>query len=133
MDFRIVPYSGSRNLPGADQCFLISDNWDDFSYKTTFQLVYFDNNGERQLGLEELESSASEDEVAAESAVTPHASPPIRGAFGAFPIGRSAFAVPLVYLEARSAGRVSIVPSRHTRSRYQAAAWMAAGVPRRLA
>src|SRR5690349_21596059 len=47
MDFRVVPYSGSRNLASADQCFLISDSWDDFSYKTTFQVVYFDNTGER--------------------------------------------------------------------------------------
>jgi len=47
MDFTVVPYSGSRNLASADQCFLISDSWDDFSYKTTFQLVYFDNTGER--------------------------------------------------------------------------------------
>jgi ABC-type transport system involved in cytochrome c biogenesis ATPase subunit len=46
MDFRIASFPG-RNLAGADQCFLISDSWDDFSYKTTFQLVYFDGAGER--------------------------------------------------------------------------------------
>jgi ABC-type transport system involved in cytochrome c biogenesis ATPase subunit len=47
MDFQLLSYTNRRNLAGAAQCFLVSDSWDDFSYKTTFQLVYFDNNGER--------------------------------------------------------------------------------------
>lgn len=34
-------------MAGADECFLITNNWDDYSYKTTFALVYFDGAGTR--------------------------------------------------------------------------------------
>jgi ABC-type transport system involved in cytochrome c biogenesis ATPase subunit len=47
MRFTVIPYTQSRNLAAADEGFLISDNWDDFSFRTTFSLVYFDETGER--------------------------------------------------------------------------------------
>lgn len=36
-----------RNLAGANVCYLVSDNWDDYSYKTSFALIYFDADGSR--------------------------------------------------------------------------------------
>jgi ABC-type transport system involved in cytochrome c biogenesis ATPase subunit len=47
--FTIIPYSrrSQRDLAGGRQCFLITDNWDDYSYKTTFSLVYFSDDGIR--------------------------------------------------------------------------------------
>lgn len=50
MNFKVIPYapsSSTRDLAGADVCFLLRDNWDDYTYKTTFILIYFDNAGTR--------------------------------------------------------------------------------------
>ena len=51
MLFTVVPYKDvprkSRSLAGADECYLLRDNWDDYSFKTTFRLVYFDLEGKR--------------------------------------------------------------------------------------
>lgn len=50
MNFTVIPYaraSSTRDLGGADECFLLTDNWDDYTYKTTFVLVYFDTVGTR--------------------------------------------------------------------------------------
>lgn len=51
MDFTVIPYSrpmrADRELHGANVCFLLRGNWDDYSYKTTFALVYFDAEAER--------------------------------------------------------------------------------------
>lgn len=50
MRFTVVPYSvglkTSNKLAGQDEAYLIRDNWDDYDFKTTFSLVYFD--GERR-------------------------------------------------------------------------------------
>ena len=47
--FTIIPYAGrrQRERAGASQCFLISNNWDDYSYKTTFTLICFNADGVR--------------------------------------------------------------------------------------
>lgn len=51
MQFIVLRYSRSRTaareLRGAEACYLLRDNWDDYSYKTTFSLVYFDAEGDR--------------------------------------------------------------------------------------
>ena len=51
MEFTVLPYSrGSRterDIAGSRQCFLLTDNWDDYSYKTSFFLVYLDSDGMR--------------------------------------------------------------------------------------
>lgn len=51
MQFTMLPHSrprsADRELSGAETCYLLRDNWDDYSYKTTFSLVYFDDGGER--------------------------------------------------------------------------------------
>ena len=51
VQFTALPYSrpkrADRDLSGAEVCFLLRDNWDDYSYKTTVSLVYFDSEGER--------------------------------------------------------------------------------------
>lgn len=36
-----------RDLADADACYLVGDNWDDYSYKTSFILIYFDADGVR--------------------------------------------------------------------------------------
>src|ERR1043165_214522 len=36
-----------RGLEGRDQAFLIDDGWDDYSYRTLFELVVFDADGKR--------------------------------------------------------------------------------------
>jgi ABC-type transport system involved in cytochrome c biogenesis ATPase subunit len=36
-----------RGILGQNECFLLFDNWDDYSYKTSLNLVYFDENGTR--------------------------------------------------------------------------------------
>ena len=36
-----------RDLAAADTCYLLTDNWDDYSYKTSFVLIYFDGEGTR--------------------------------------------------------------------------------------
>ncbi len=51
LQFTGIPYSRSsrveRDLAGGRQCFLITDNWDDYSYKTSFSLVYLGLDGNR--------------------------------------------------------------------------------------
>ncbi|WP_298272483.1 AAA family ATPase [uncultured Bradyrhizobium sp.] len=51
MQFTVIPYSRSsraeRDIAGGRQCFLVADNWDDYSYKTAFSLVYLDGDGTR--------------------------------------------------------------------------------------
>lgn len=44
--YRDVPRK-SRTLTGASECYLLRDNWDDYSFKTSFRLVYFDFEGTR--------------------------------------------------------------------------------------
>jgi ABC-type transport system involved in cytochrome c biogenesis ATPase subunit len=51
LQFTVIPYSrrsrAERDIAGGRQCFLVTDNWDDFSYKTSFALVYLDGDGTR--------------------------------------------------------------------------------------
>jgi ABC-type transport system involved in cytochrome c biogenesis ATPase subunit len=52
VNFLVLPYAraakNSRNLAGQNECVLITDNWDDFGYKTQFLLIYFDEDGIRK-------------------------------------------------------------------------------------
>ena len=45
MKFKVVP---KRFNEEKNTVFLIIDNWDDFSFKTTFALVVFDEEGNRK-------------------------------------------------------------------------------------
>jgi predicted ATPase len=51
MNFTVISYTDSRKrykrLTGLSEAFLIRDNWDDYGFKTSFALVYFDDEGER--------------------------------------------------------------------------------------
>lgn len=51
MQFTVIPYTERsrryRTLTGENQAYLVRDNWDDYGFKTTFALVYFDEDGER--------------------------------------------------------------------------------------
>jgi ABC-type transport system involved in cytochrome c biogenesis ATPase subunit len=51
MLFTVVHYNDvsrmARSLAGTDECYLLRDNWDDYTFKTTFRLVYFDSDGKR--------------------------------------------------------------------------------------
>jgi ABC-type transport system involved in cytochrome c biogenesis ATPase subunit len=51
LQFTVLPYSRSsraeRDIAGRRQCFLVTDNWDDYSYKTAFSIVYLDGDGSR--------------------------------------------------------------------------------------
>lgn len=51
MRFTVIPYveraKRYRNLKGRDEAFLVRDNWDDYGFKTSFALVYFDDEEER--------------------------------------------------------------------------------------
>lgn len=51
MRFQVLRHSKKRrdlrDLADAEACYLVSDNWDDYSYKTSFTLIYFDSGGER--------------------------------------------------------------------------------------
>ncbi|MFA6440801.1 MAG: AAA family ATPase [Sterolibacterium sp.] len=51
MLFTVIPRQTStrtiRELAAINACFLVRDNWDDYHYKTTFLLVYFDAEGTR--------------------------------------------------------------------------------------
>ncbi|MGY4473991.1 AAA family ATPase [Bradyrhizobium sp. USDA 3364] len=51
MQFTVMPYSRRAvrddDIAGQRQCFLLTDNWDDYSFKTSFYLVYLDANGIR--------------------------------------------------------------------------------------
>lgn len=52
MFFTHVPRSRWRTVAGQNQVFLIYDNWDDYGYKTSFDVTFFDNEGTRiDLGL----------------------------------------------------------------------------------
>ncbi|WP_417548639.1 ATP-dependent nuclease [Marinobacter segnicrescens] len=51
MNFTVISYTDSskryKRLTGVSEVFLVRDNWDDYGFKTTFALVYFDEEGER--------------------------------------------------------------------------------------
>lgn len=51
MKFTVIPYvdRGKRykRLSGESEGFLVRDNWDDYGFKTSFTLVYFDEDGDR--------------------------------------------------------------------------------------
>jgi ABC-type transport system involved in cytochrome c biogenesis ATPase subunit len=51
LEFTVIPYSRrsrtDSDIAGGGQCFLLTDNWDDYSYKTSFFLVYLDGDGTR--------------------------------------------------------------------------------------
>jgi predicted ATPase len=51
MQFTVIPYAERsrryRSLSGQTEAFLVRDNWDDYGFKTTFSLVYFDDDGGR--------------------------------------------------------------------------------------
>jgi predicted ATPase len=52
MRFTVIPYveraKRYQKLKGREEAFLVRDNWDDYGFKTTFSLVYFDDEGERK-------------------------------------------------------------------------------------
>lgn len=51
MRFTVIPYADRarryQSVTGENEAFLIRDNWDDYGFKTTFSLIYFDAEGER--------------------------------------------------------------------------------------
>ena len=51
MQFTVVSYADRaktyKSITGQREAFLFRDNWDDYGFKTTFLLVYFDENGAR--------------------------------------------------------------------------------------
>ncbi|QOV33098.1 protein kinase [Streptomyces ferrugineus] len=51
MQFTVLPVRGQPVSPVPGQAFLVRDNWDDYSFKTTFQLLCVDQDGEiREIG-----------------------------------------------------------------------------------
>ncbi|WP_446458722.1 AbiJ-related protein [Streptomyces rochei] len=51
MQFTVLPVRGRPVSPLPGQAFLVRDNWDDYSFKTTFQLLCVDPGGEiREIG-----------------------------------------------------------------------------------
>lgn len=51
MQFAVLPVRGWPVSPLLGQAFLVRDNWDDYSFKTTFQLLCVDPGGEiREIG-----------------------------------------------------------------------------------
>ncbi|MER6496110.1 hypothetical protein [Streptomyces griseorubiginosus] len=46
MQFTVLPVRGQPVTPVPGQAFLVRDNWDDYSFKTTFQLLCVDPRGE---------------------------------------------------------------------------------------
>lgn len=51
MQFTVLPVRGWPVSPVPGQAFLVRDNWDDYSFKTTFQLLCVDPGGEiREIG-----------------------------------------------------------------------------------
>ncbi|WP_326790481.1 protein kinase domain-containing protein [Streptomyces sp. NBC_00151] len=51
MQFTVLPVRGRPVSPVPGQAFLVRDNWDDYSFKTTFQLLCVDPRGEvREIG-----------------------------------------------------------------------------------
>jgi predicted ATPase len=47
LTFRKVKYRGTVPNTGRSVAFLLEDNWDDYSFKTTFSLIVFDENGKQ--------------------------------------------------------------------------------------
>lgn len=51
MRFIVIPYSERakkyQSVTGRNEAFLIRDNWDDYGFKTTFSLIYFNDQGAR--------------------------------------------------------------------------------------
>jgi predicted ATPase len=47
MQFTVLPVRGSPPSGSRSQAFLQTDNWDDYTYKTQFALIYVDEQGER--------------------------------------------------------------------------------------
>jgi predicted ATPase len=47
MNFHIVSYSSDSSMSGNRSCLLVRNNWDDYSYKTTFGLFYIDSAGKK--------------------------------------------------------------------------------------
>lgn len=63
MRFVVVPYSKARvqKLSGTDICYLVADSWDDYGYKCSYRLTYFDENGnEANAGIVKIGKSAME-------------------------------------------------------------------------
>ena len=59
MRFRVVPRGGRAHINGQDTCYLITDNWDDYNFRTLHFLIYLDNAGNRhEIGLVKIESLA---------------------------------------------------------------------------
>lgn len=51
MQFTVLPVRGRPVPPVPGRAFLVRDNWDDYSFKTTFQLLCVDPRGEvREIG-----------------------------------------------------------------------------------
>lgn len=51
MQFTVLPVGGRPVSPAPGQAFLVRDDWDDYSSKTTFQLLCVDPRGEiREIG-----------------------------------------------------------------------------------
>ncbi|MFH9016573.1 hypothetical protein ACH4C6_35330 [Streptomyces sp. NPDC017943] len=51
MQFTVLPVRGRPVSPAPGQVFLVRDDWDDFGFKTTFQLLCVDPRGEvREIG-----------------------------------------------------------------------------------
>jgi len=48
LTFQRLTRSEDRGASGRNVCFLVNDNWDDFGFKTLFNLVYFDKKGNRK-------------------------------------------------------------------------------------
>ena len=47
MQFTVLPVRGRPPSDARSECFLIRDNWDDYTYKTQFYLVFVDEDGAR--------------------------------------------------------------------------------------
>jgi predicted ATPase len=47
VNFTKISHAESRYLTAQRACFLIDDNWDDYNFKTLFQLLVFDESGRR--------------------------------------------------------------------------------------
>ncbi|MGV9903358.1 hypothetical protein ACWDU8_12890 [Streptomyces sp. NPDC003388] len=51
MQFTVLPVRGRPVSPVPGQAFLVRDDWDDYSFKTTFGLLYADPDGQiREIG-----------------------------------------------------------------------------------
>lgn len=47
MRFYRVDYPPGKQISNQDTCYLINDNWDNFSFKTLFSVEVFDDQGDR--------------------------------------------------------------------------------------